>query len=153
MDRRSFIGGGVALLGGCASTARVAGDDDAAFAAIRATLGPGARLGVAALDMRGGERMGFDADARYAMASTFKAPLAAAVLARTDRGLLSLDAPVAFGSADLLEYAPIVRAALAAGQGVIATSPCIGHAACAEVTGPRRQAGGGLSETPRGKAC
>ena len=89
---------------------------DAAFAAIRATLGPGARLGVAALDVRTGGRIGFDADARYAMASTFKAPLAAAVLARVDRGALSLDAPVRFGSADVLEYAPVVRAALSEGS-------------------------------------
>lgn len=115
MRRRTFIGGGVALLGGCAAVAPRVGDADAAFVAIRNTLGVGARLGVAALDTRDGRRIGFDADARYAMASTFKAPLAAVVLARVDRGLLSLDAAVPFGTADLLEYAPAVRAALPAG--------------------------------------
>lgn len=116
MRRRLFIGGGVALVGGCAGIASRVDDTDAAFVAIRNTLGAGARLGVAAVDTRGGRRIGFDPDARYAMASTFKAPLAAAVLARADRGLVSLDAPVRFGAADLLEYAPAVRAALPAGS-------------------------------------
>lgn len=119
MDRRVFIGG-IAILTGCASLRTRSSEEDAAgadaeFAAIRATLGPGARLGVAALDVRTGRRIGFDADGRYAMASTFKVPLVAAVLARVDRGALALDAPVRFGSADILEYAPVVRAALPMG--------------------------------------
>ena len=120
MDRRTFVAGGAALLGGCASalpsSVGDALDVDAEFSAIRATLGPGARLGVAALDARTGQRIGFDAGARYAMASTFKAPLAAAVLARVDRGELSLGAPVRFGPADVLDYAPVVRAALPVGM-------------------------------------
>lgn len=77
--RRSFIGGGLALLGGCASGLPARGETDAAFETVRARLGPGARLGVAALDTGTGRTIAFDADWRYAMASTFKVPLAAAV--------------------------------------------------------------------------
>ena len=110
IDRRAVLLGGAAALGGCATGLSPAAD--AELAAIRDMLGPGARLGVAALDTGTGRRIGFDADARYAMASTFKAPLAAAVLARADAGALSLDDPVRFGTADLLEYAPVVRAAV-----------------------------------------
>lgn len=114
IDRRAVLLGGAAALGGCAIGFGPAAHTE--FVAIRGTLGPGARLGVAVLDTGSGHRIGFDADARYAMASTFKAPLAAAVLARADAGALSLDDPVRFGTADLLEYAPVVRAAVGRGS-------------------------------------
>src|SRR3546814_15513251 len=42
----------------------------------------GGRLGVAALDTGSGRRIGHDQDARYALCSTFKAPLAAAQIGR-----------------------------------------------------------------------
>lgn len=124
IDRRSLIIGGAALLAGCvrgpagsdAVGPDATGSADADFTAIRATLGPGDRLGVAALDTGTRRRIGFDADGRYAMTSTFKAPLAAAVLAAVDRGALALDAVITFGPADLLSYAPVVRANLASGR-------------------------------------
>ncbi len=50
------------------------------------------------------------------MCSTFKWVLAAAVLAGVDRGVQALDAPVAYGADDLLAYAPVTRAHLAAGS-------------------------------------
>ena len=113
--RRTFVGGGLALLAGCAHGG-INFAPDSEFAAIRATLGPGGRLGVAALDTATGRRIGFDADSRYAMASTFKVPLVAAVLAAVDRGALSLDAPIRFGPDDLQAYAPVVRANLTGGS-------------------------------------
>ena len=113
--RRMFIGGGLAVLGGCALDRPGGRSADAEFVAIRATLGAGARLGVAAVDTGDGRSLGFDADSRYAMASTFKVALAAAVLVRADDGRLSLDDPVPFGPADLVEYAPVVVANLGRG--------------------------------------
>lgn len=49
------------------------------------------------------------------MCSTFKWVLAAAVLDRVERAQLSLEQRVTYGSADLLEYAPVTRAHLAEG--------------------------------------
>ena len=49
------------------------------------------------------------------MCSTFKASLAAFVLARVDRGEDRLEDKVAYGAQDLLDYAPVAKANLAAG--------------------------------------
>jgi beta-lactamase class A len=43
------------------------------------------------------------------MCSTFKAPLAACVLANVDRGQTRLDELIAYGPDDLLEYAPVAK--------------------------------------------
>ncbi|HEY0113326.1 MAG TPA: class A beta-lactamase [Allosphingosinicella sp.] len=86
------------------------------FGAIRATLGPGGRLGVAAIDTGSEKELRFDADSRYAMASTFKLPLAAAVLALADRGELSLSEELRFGPGDPLPNSPVVEANLKAGR-------------------------------------
>ncbi|HKO94220.1 MAG TPA: class A beta-lactamase, partial [Polyangiaceae bacterium] len=60
-------------------------------------------------------RWGQRADERFPMCSTFKLLLAAAVLARVDRGQEKLQRRVAFGASDLLEYAPVTRAHVAQG--------------------------------------
>jgi beta-lactamase class A len=75
----------------------------------------GGRVGVHALDTGTGRELGYRADERFAMCSTFKWLLAAAVLARVDRSELSLDERVAYGEADLLEYAPFTSAHVAEG--------------------------------------
>lgn len=75
-------------------------------------LGAGATIAWASLDKASGRRAGVNVDARMPMCSTFKWLLAAHVLWRVDRGRERLDRPIAFGRADLLEYAPTVRAAL-----------------------------------------
>jgi beta-lactamase class A len=49
------------------------------------------------------------------MCSTFKASLAAFVLARVDRGEDRLEDMVAYGAKDLLDYAPVAKQNLAAG--------------------------------------
>lgn len=111
IDRRTFIVAALAA-GACARAAPLApaGDDTAErFEAIRATLGPGARLGVAAIDTGSGRELRFDADSLYAMASTFKLPLAGAVLAMADRGELSLEDKLAFGPGDPLPNSPAVE--------------------------------------------
>src|SRR5476649_1773976 len=70
----------------------------------------GGRIGVAALDTGNGKRLGHRGDERFAMCSTFKWMLAAAVLAKVDAGTLKLDQPVAFSEKDLLGVAPTTRA-------------------------------------------
>lgn len=89
-----------------------------------ATLGPAAAFaaetGLAALERRSGGRLGVYAfapgtdrslahrpDERFAMCSTFKALLAAAVLGRVDRGEEKLDRPLALTKADMLSHAPV----------------------------------------------
>jgi beta-lactamase class A len=52
------------------------------------------------------------------MCSTFKWVLAAAVLAQTERSLLSLDEQVPYQQADLLQYAPVTSKHLADGMTV-----------------------------------
>lgn len=113
MDRRTLLAGlGAGAVAACA-TPRASRTDDAELTAIRAKTG--GRLGVFALDIATGATITLDADARYAMCSTFKAPLAAAILAEVDAGRLRLDQPVRFTQADLVPHAPVVEPALAAG--------------------------------------
>lgn len=75
----------------------------------------GGRLGVHVLDSQSGKRIGYDDDSRYAMASTFKMLLAAAILWQVDRGAFPLAYPLPIARADLLPTSPMVEAALAAG--------------------------------------
>lgn len=126
IDRRTFLAAGAsaALATACRAAApardpapaRTAIDARKRFEAIRATLGPGGRLGVAAIDTGSGRELRFDADSRYAMASTFKFPLAAAVLALADKGKLSLDEELPFAPGDPLPNSPSIEANLERGR-------------------------------------
>ncbi len=118
IDRRTFLAAGALLAGACArplDALKRPADDDA-LAAIRATLGAGARLGVAALDTGSGRALRHDADSRYAMCSTFKAPLAAAVLGRVDRGEMALTDRLPVTGADLLSHSPRASERIDAGH-------------------------------------
>jgi beta-lactamase class A len=70
---------------------------------------------VFAIDTGSGRQLGYRADERFALCSTFKWVLVAAVLARADRGQVSMDERVPYGASDLLEYAPTARAHVADG--------------------------------------
>ncbi|MCM8730090.1 class A beta-lactamase [Hephaestia sp. GCM10023244] len=113
LDRRVVVGGLMAL--GAAGCHRATAPQDVAASPDLAAIATktGGRLGVAALDTGSGRRLGHDPDSRYALCSTFKMPLAAAVLARVDTGALALDDRLPFTDADLLEHAPAVREHLA----------------------------------------
>jgi len=76
----------------------------------------GGRVGVFALDTGTSRQLAHRADERFAMCSTFKWALAAAILARVDHAQLSLDERVRYISADLLEYAPVTREHVAEGS-------------------------------------
>jgi beta-lactamase class A len=75
----------------------------------------GGRIGVYAENLTAGTKLTWRADERFVMCSTFKASLAACVLARVDRGEEQLAAMIPYGKADLLEYAPVAKQNLAAG--------------------------------------
>jgi len=100
-SRRTLIAGAAASL--CSGLA--AARDP--LAEIEAKVG--GRLGVAALDVASGRRLGWRAGERFPMCSTFKAMAAAAVLKRVDGGQERLDRFVRYGQADLLSYAPVTR--------------------------------------------
>lgn len=76
----------------------------------------GGRLGVVLLDTGSGQQWGYRADQRFAMCSTFKALLAAAVLKAVEQGRLELDQPITYEKSDLLEYAPATRRHLEQGS-------------------------------------
>ena len=75
----------------------------------------GGRLGVHILDSQSGRRIGYDDRSRYAMASTFKLPLAAALLWQADRGAFRLTRTLPIVKEDLKDNSPVVAAKLAAG--------------------------------------
>lgn len=75
----------------------------------------GGRIGVYAENLSSGAKIAWRADERFVMCSTFKASLAAFVLARVDKGEDHLADMVRYGPADLLDYAPVARQNLAQG--------------------------------------
>lgn len=75
----------------------------------------GGRLGVYVLDTGSRRAFGLNEQERFAMCSTFKLLLAAAILAKVDAGKIDLDASVRFGAQDMLSHAPVTSARLAEG--------------------------------------
>ena len=107
--RRGLIAGSALL----PLAARAGDNPEGLIAAIEKRVG--GRLGVAALDTGTGRRIGWRADERFAMCSTFKLLLAAAVLKRVDEGQEHLDRVIAYSKADILPHAPVAEANLAKG--------------------------------------
>ena len=69
----------------------------------------GGRLGVAVLDTASGARFAWRGDERFAMCSTFKLLMVAAVLARVEAGHERLDRRLAVTAPDLTGYAPVTE--------------------------------------------
>jgi beta-lactamase class A len=112
--RRAFIGGaGFSFLEAFAWGAAAQPGTGAPFAEIEA--GIGARLGVTAVDTRNGARLSWRGDERFAMCSSFKWVLAAAILARADRGEIMLDRRVSYSRADMLPHSPVTAGHLEEG--------------------------------------
>jgi beta-lactamase class A len=91
------------------SLGRAATAEDAAARLADLEARNGGRLGVAALDVASGKRIGHRVDERFPMCSTFKALAAAFVLARVDRGEERLDRRVVFAKSDLVPYSPVTE--------------------------------------------
>ena len=127
-DRRTVLLSSLALaalpLSACGSPVREAKPADpprsmpdiaAALAALEASSGS-TRLGIAVLDARDGAVAGHRLDERFTMCSTFKLSLAAAILAKIDAGELKADAVLPLKQDEAVGHAPVVKAALSAGE-------------------------------------
>ncbi|MGY3148017.1 beta-lactamase class A [Bradyrhizobium sp. USDA 3397] len=110
VDRRSLL----ASFAWLAASPALAGDAPSEFESYERESG--GRIGLYAENLATGKKLAWRADERFVMCSTFKASLAANVLARVDRGEEQLAAMIRYGQADLLEYAPVARENLAAGK-------------------------------------
>lgn len=76
----------------------------------------GGQIGVFGLHTGTRAEFAFQAEQRFAMCSTFKLLLAAAVLAKVDSGRLDLNQRIRFGPRDLLPHAPVTGALLEGGS-------------------------------------
>jgi beta-lactamase class A len=116
LTRRAALSGAAASLVAACATPRSqnASSFERRLAEIEA--GTGGRIGVFARDTGSGRTLAHRADERFATASTFKAPLAAAVLARIDAGDFGLDRRVPLTQADILAYAPVASKHVAEGS-------------------------------------
>ena len=113
IDRRSLMLG--LLAAGLVPAAGSTADDDPAKQFERLEAEAGGRLGICALDPDSGRTIGLRQHERFAMCSTFKLLLAAAVLRRADRSQLHLYHKVTFGAGDMLSHAPVTAAKLSVG--------------------------------------
>jgi beta-lactamase class A len=111
LTRRELLA--IAAAASISCPARAAERADKAFKRIQQRVG--GRLGVHVLDSQSGKRIGIDEDSRYAMASTFKLPLAAALLWQVDRKAFGLEREMPIAKTDLLHHSPAVEAKLATG--------------------------------------
>ena len=108
--RRSLLLAGTSLLlpfSGLTHAQAMPVSDLKALAALEKKVG--GRLGVAVLDTGSGQLVGHRLDERFAMCSTFKMPLAAAILREVDQGRMRHDQWVAYGPADKVAHAPITE--------------------------------------------
>jgi beta-lactamase class A len=69
----------------------------------------GGHIGVYAKNLRTGAEVSWRAHERFVMCSSFKASLAACVLASVDRGQARMDELIAYSPADLMEWAPVAK--------------------------------------------
>jgi beta-lactamase class A len=106
MDRRLFLLAGTCLVT-AAAVAEAKPGHSPRHAALRAEIvqaekASGGRLGVAVLDTGNGARFTYRGDERFAMCSTFKLLLAAAILYRVDQGQETLERRLPVRQADIL---------------------------------------------------
>jgi beta-lactamase class A len=88
--------------------ARDAPDFAARISAIESRAG--GRIGVAAIDTSSGRRLQYHADQRFALCSTYKLLLVAAIFSRVDGKEESPDRSIPISNRDLVDYAPVVSA-------------------------------------------
>lgn len=117
ITRRAWLAGAIfslAVRHAAATTPPTESDFAAQLGAIQSEIG--GRLGVCVLDTGSQRMLSFNDEHRFAMCSTFKLLLAAAILAQVDAGRLSLEREVQFGPGDMLSHAPVTSARLAEGR-------------------------------------
>ena len=114
IDRRNFLLTGSLVAGAVASSRLLLAAAGSRFSSLPASLAKlekdcEGRLGVAVLDTGSGESSGYRVDERFAMCSTFKMLLAAAVLQRVDAGKESLDRMVQMPTTGFLFNSPLTQ--------------------------------------------
>ncbi len=110
IDRRTLLAAAPAL----AAWPALAQEAPPALAAYERQTG--GRIGLYTENLATGAKIAWRANERFVMCSSFKASLAALVLARVDRGQDRLDAMIAYGPADVPDWwAPVAKANLAKG--------------------------------------
>nr|WP_206934719.1 class A beta-lactamase [Roseococcus thiosulfatophilus] len=114
ITRRTMAVGAAAL---AASPARAQGWTALPEAFARIERRHGGRLGAAVLDLATGQAVAHRGEERFPLTSTFKLPLAAAVLARVEAGQESLDRRIPFGREALVTWSPVTEGA-AGGPGL-----------------------------------
>lgn len=112
LDRRALLLGSAMLLAASPAWADVSAEER--LRAIEARSD--GRLGVAALDTGSGKHFAYRGDERFAMCSTFKFLLVACILRRVDAGAEKLDREIAYGTGDMLDYAPVTKKHLTDGR-------------------------------------
>jgi beta-lactamase class A len=115
-SRRVFLLGSACALA-CA-TGKARADAQSPLDALEAELG--GRIGLAAIDTRNGKTLGHRADERFAMCSTFKWTLAAAVLAKQDRQAGILEQRLSYSAKDLVHYSPVTELHIKEGSMLVA---------------------------------
>lgn len=101
--RRALLAAGIAA----ALASRLGQAAEGAVARLAAAeTASGGRLGVYAFDTGSGRSIGLNEHDRFAMCSTFKLLLAAAILDRVDHDGIRLDQQIRFGPADMVSHAP-----------------------------------------------
>lgn len=123
MDRRDFIlstlaGLAWSVMADATSSIGASARGRRSFADIERRVA--GRLGVMAFDVATGRRLGYRANERFPMCSTFKWLLVAHVLSRVDLGEERLERRVPYGPSDVLEYAPVTREHV--GEGALSVS-------------------------------
>lgn len=117
IDRRGLMVGAAALtISGCASPRQVQRNIvvNSAMGVLEARVG--GRLGAFVLDAESGRMTGHRYGEAFAMCSTFKLALAAAVLQRADQGRLNLEMELLYSQADIVPHAPVTGSNLAKGS-------------------------------------
>jgi beta-lactamase class A len=108
LDRRQFAAL-VAAFAAAPALARSAAPLDLAEAVRKAEAASGGRIGFAVHDTATGRRFSHRGGERFAMASTFKMLLAAAILEQVDKGKERLDRAVPVKAGDILANSPVTE--------------------------------------------
>lgn len=117
--RRQFLRGATAA--GLSLTAGTAWPEDDAISRLTTIEQRiGGRVGILAVNLANGRMVAHRADERFAMCSTFKWLLAAAILEQVDAGKLTLADRLQFSDRDILPYAPSAKRHLSRGFMTIA---------------------------------
>lgn len=114
--RRIVLAGGAVLLCPGALFAATSSSPQQQLAALEQAAG--GRLGISAVNARTGATVAHRADERFPMCSTFKAMLAAAILARQAGDATLLAQRISYQKSELVTYSPITEKHLADGMTV-----------------------------------